>query len=469
MKDLFPQYINFLKVEYSDVWKNALFVFDTNVLLNLYRYQSKTRDELLNVLEQLSARVWIPYHAALEFQRNRLTVIADQNKRFSDVRRAIEKSRVSLFSDLDKLQLQKRHSLINPQSLTKGFDKLVSDFLSELNQLEEAQQNLTSADPLLEKIETLFAGRVGSPPNSQEELDQLYGEAEKRFKFKIPPGFQDADKDREEPDEHIHQGIIYKRKFGDFLIWHQLLDHAKTNKLKSIIFVTDDGKADWWWKIEADGIKTIGPRPELIEEANQTASISAFLMYNSEGFLKYAKEFLRAQVSDETINEVRDVSRAKSSMDISFRETREMSSRADKAVLNWLEKEFHDVQENRVGFPDFTAYRGESILGFEVKMIRKPRVIIHRLREDIYQAYYQLNEGGFDEVSIVLLVSSFEEINELKQAVSRTSMNEMPENLRIIIGVYEDQESGEGVFTPYENFALKKANKGSQRTRFPRR
>jgi hypothetical protein len=57
MKDLFPQYTNFLNVDYGVVWKHALFVFDTNVLLNLYRYQSKTRDELLNVVEQRRSRL----------------------------------------------------------------------------------------------------------------------------------------------------------------------------------------------------------------------------------------------------------------------------------------------------------------------------------------------------------------------------------------------------------------------------
>jgi len=308
MKDLFPQYTTFLNIDYGSVWNHAIFVFDTNVLLNLYRYQSKTRDELLNVLDQLSARIWIPHHAALEFHRNRLSVIADQNKRFSDVRRAIEKSKASLFSDLEKLQLQKRHSLINSQPLIQGFENLVSNFFSELNRLEEEQQNLTSPDPLLEKIEIRFDGRVGDPPKSQKDLDKVYAEAEKRFKLMIPPGFKDADKGGDIPDEHIHQGIIYKRKFGDYLIWQQILDHAKDNNLESIIFVTDDEKEDWWLKIDADGQKTIGPRPELIEEANQFASVSAFLMYNSEGFLKYAKEFLEAQVSEETLNEVRDIS-----------------------------------------------------------------------------------------------------------------------------------------------------------------
>ena len=469
MKKLFPQYTSFLEIDFEAVWKNAIFIFDTNVLLNLYRYQSKTRDELLNVLEQLSSRIWVPYHAALEFYRNRLSVIADQNKRFSDVRRAIEKSRTNLFSDLEKLQLQKRHSLINPQSLTKGFDKLVSDFIAELDRLEREQQTLTSPDPLLDKIESLFSGHVGDPPKSQDDLDQTYKEAEKRFELLIPPGFKDAGKGAVEPDEHIHRGIIYKRKYGDYLIWQQLLDYVKTSNPKSIIFITDDGKEDWWWKIESDGQKIIGPRPELIEEVNQTASVSAFLMYNSEGFLKYAKEFLMAQVSDETLNEVRDISTDKSNRAINFREVREIASRAEQAVFHWLKSQFHDVQENRMGFPDFTAYKGEKILGFEVKLIRKPHMIIHRLREDIFRAYYELNEGAFDEFSIVLVVNNSDEANELKRLIFRTSKREMPDNLQLIVGEVEEYDSGENLFTPYDNFKLNKANNGSQRPLFHRR
>ena len=53
MKGLFPQFDTGAEIDYGAVWKQALFVFDTNVLLNLYRYQSGTRDELLNVLEKL--------------------------------------------------------------------------------------------------------------------------------------------------------------------------------------------------------------------------------------------------------------------------------------------------------------------------------------------------------------------------------------------------------------------------------
>lgn len=383
MKGLFPQYDGVASQDYGAVWKNALFVFDTNVLLNLYRYQAGTRDELLNVISQLSGRIWIPHHVALEFQRNRLKVIAEQNKRFVEVRRTVEKALSSLFADLEKLQLQKRHSLINPQAFTSGFEKLAGEFLTELDQLQETHQKLLAPDPLKEKIESLFDGRVGTPPNDQSVVDELYKQAEARFKLKIPPGYKDSEKDKDEPDDHIHRGIIYKRKYGDFLVWKQLLEHCKSVNATSVIFVTDDGKEDWWWKIESGGPKTIGPRPELVEEARADALVETLLMYNPEGFLKYAKEFLKAPVSEETLKEVRDLSSTRSARDIDFREFREIAIRAEQAVLLWLEGRYERVQVNRTGFPDFVTEREGKTFGFEVKMVQNPRMIVHRFRESI--------------------------------------------------------------------------------------
>lgn len=302
MKNLFPQYADSTKIDFDNVWKQALFVFDTNVLLNLYRYQSTTRDELLKVLSQLQERIWIPHHVGLEFQRNRLSVIAEQNRRFIEVRRTIEKAKSGLFTELEKLQLQTRHSLIDPQPLTTGFERIVSDFLVELERLQETQQKPTSTDPLKEKIEVLFTSRVGAPPESQEEINQLYKQADERFKHKIPPGFQDADKDA---GGYINGGIFYKCMYGDYLVWEQLIAHSKSAKINSLIFVTDDG--DWWQSLDFDGKKTIGPHPELIEEIHLKASVDNFLMYSPESFLKFSKEFLKAKVSDETLEDVRQV------------------------------------------------------------------------------------------------------------------------------------------------------------------
>lgn len=66
-------------------------------------------------------------------------------------------------------------------------------------------------------------------------------------------------------------------------------------------------------------------------------------MYNSEGLSKCAQEFLKAEASEETLNEVRDVSTATSCRDIGFRELREMALRAERAVLLWRSDRCRDL------------------------------------------------------------------------------------------------------------------------------
>jgi PIN like domain len=308
MKGLFPQFDVGSPVNYGDAWKRAQFVFDTNVLLNLYRYQPSARDDLLNVLERLARQIWLPHHVALEFQRNRLSVIAEQARRFTEVRGVITKTRGVLLAEMGKLQLHRRHSLIDPEPLTSGFDQLTSGFLDDLNRLQETQQRLTTSDPLKDKIEALFDGRVGPAPADQQTIDALYKQAEARFRAAIPPGYEDAGKDDDGSAEYMHGGIIYKKKFGDFLVWNQVLSHAKSKETRVLVFVTDDSKEDWWWKVELDGPKTLGPRPELVEEARSAGGIEVFLMYSPEQFLKFSRQFLDAPISDATLTEVREVS-----------------------------------------------------------------------------------------------------------------------------------------------------------------
>ena len=219
------------------------------------------------------------------------------------------------------------------------------------------------------------------------------------------------------------------------------------------MFVTDDGKDDWWWKIESDGPKTVGPRPELVEEARSVGGIETLLMYNPEGFLKFAKQFLKAPVSDETLKEVRDVSKTRVLRDANFRDLRESAQRAEQAVLLWLEGRFDRVQENRLGFPDFVAERDGKTFGFEVKMVPNPRMVIHRLREIVYRAYYEINESRLSEITIVWVVGSHLEADELKQALYRPVIDQMPDALRMIIGAVVDPEAGEGGFFPFEEFS----------------
>lgn len=75
MEEKFPGYRKLQEEDFSRLWNECIFVFDTNVLLNLYRYKTSTRDELLRIFDKIKDRIWIPHQVALEYHDERLNVI----------------------------------------------------------------------------------------------------------------------------------------------------------------------------------------------------------------------------------------------------------------------------------------------------------------------------------------------------------------------------------------------------------
>jgi hypothetical protein len=125
-------------------------------------------------------------------------------------------------------------------------------------------------------LSDLLEGKVGKP-YSEEELENIYQKAEKRFNYKKPPGYKDAKKP-------------IPKNYGDVVLWFQLIDYAREQQ-KPIIFVTDDNKEDWWLKYEGE---TLEPRPDLIQEILSEVGVEdfQFYMYHSDQFMVYAGKFL---------------------------------------------------------------------------------------------------------------------------------------------------------------------------------
>ncbi|WP_372878624.1 PIN domain-containing protein [Spongiibacter marinus] len=452
MKSLFKGFYRLGEGDFVALWDNAIFIFDTNVLLNLYRYQSSTRDALLQVIEKLSNRAWVPYHVGLEYQRNRLTVIAEQHKRFSEVKNIVESAVSGMRNEFDALQLKKRHSYINPDDLLAKFDEVKSSFVEELGKLESNSISVNSDDEIRNRIDALFEGKIGNPPKDQSEVDEISKDGELRYKNNTPPGFKDSSKDDKKPDEFTYAGITYKRKYGDLIIWKQMISHAKENQIKDIVFVTDDAKADWWWKVDSNGKKTIGVRPELTDEISREAGVERFHVYNTEGFLNFANEKLNAQVTEEAIEEVREVSDRRREIAMRNMRMHELARSAENAVYEWLTHSFHQLEHNRTGFPDFVGYQEDLKFGFEVKLIRHPKNLMNRMNEDVYRSYYMLKEQGFHELAIIFVVLEEEAVPEILHRVRRR-LPEMDGNLRIIVGKAEYDEDAGYVygFTPYDD------------------
>ncbi|WP_318508249.1 PIN-like domain-containing protein [Photobacterium leiognathi] len=108
MKSNFKSFYKPQDEDLTELWEKAIFVFDTNILTNLYRYQSDTTMDFLNTLEKIQNRVWIPHHVALEYQRNRLGVIEEQHNKFAETKSTINNMVNELQKKLDNLQLKKQ-------------------------------------------------------------------------------------------------------------------------------------------------------------------------------------------------------------------------------------------------------------------------------------------------------------------------------------------------------------------------
>ena len=83
----------------KEIWKEAILTVDTNVLLDLYRFHSSTRDSILRSLKIFSGRLWLSNQVATEFFKNRHKVIFDAKREFSNGNKSISE----LSNDILKL------------------------------------------------------------------------------------------------------------------------------------------------------------------------------------------------------------------------------------------------------------------------------------------------------------------------------------------------------------------------------
>ncbi len=282
MKKTFSGYYHPTETEFSDIWKNCLFVFDANVLLNLYRYSNQARESLLSLFSQLYKRIWIPHQAGLEYHRNRPTVIKQQIDAYAQVKKILQHSCEKLSNEL---RVYLKHQYIDISSIIGSFKDMCDKFDQNLTKLHKNHPDFLSRDPILEKITSLFSGKIGSP-YSNSKLNEIYKEGKSRYENKVPPGFLDVNKDG-------------PAKYGDLIFWFQIIDQAKQIK-KPIILVTDDRKGDWWLRLEE---KTIGPQPVLVQEIFDEAK-NPFYMYSSDQFMHFATKYLKKRIEPNAIKEI---------------------------------------------------------------------------------------------------------------------------------------------------------------------
>lgn len=306
MRENFREYHPPTETELRQLWARGTIVLDTNVLLNLYRYPIAAREDMIAVLQNVRDRLWIPHHVALEYYRNRETVIESQLEVFEKVKRILGFARLE--SQLDALQLRRRHSLISTDAVMNDIKPILDKFESELAELEDKHVKPTGHDPVRDTLETLLAGKIGSAPSSLD-VEAIIRDGEKRYRLGVPPGHAD-EKEKKQQKEYVHGGVTYHPMYGDLILWKQLLRYAAEQKVTHVMFVSDDEKTDWRVTSTYRGHRESRPRPELAEEIRREAGVEVFAVYSSDSFLNLAKKILGVTIADATIPQVSDVNAA---------------------------------------------------------------------------------------------------------------------------------------------------------------
>ncbi len=284
MKDVIKNRVNLSSDEKKALWENGIFVYDTNVLLELYRCTKKTSDFLLHTMEILGDRVWIPKQVALEFANNRVGIILDNAIKFR------EEGKLSKAKN-DFINICRKE--INGKEQVDALSTQIQTWISN-----QAKKELLVSDPsddyILDSIMKIFDGKVGKG-FSDEELKKITEEGKKRYDEKIPPGYCDIKKSDREGNNNA---------YGDFIIWKEMISYSK-EKDCDIIFVTQDKKEDWWLEING---RTIGPRYELREEFYKNSKRKIHF-YTLNSYIENWNKIKETTVAQDVIEEVKSIER----------------------------------------------------------------------------------------------------------------------------------------------------------------
>ena len=388
MDKKFREYHQFSDDEFKKLWQECIFVFDTNVLLNMYRYSRKTVDAYIKVLKELKEKgqLWIPYQVGYEFYENRVDVIQEFEKSYDEILTLLDKAKADVESRY------KNHPFLDLEEIKGEIAKGLTKAETKIKNAKKKHPEWLKKDDVLSELDKVFADCIGEPYDDKR-MGEIKTKGKERYDNKIPPGFQDAKK----PED---------RRYGDLILWLQIIDHAKDIK-KPVVLITGDVKEDWWLKKEGSRIM---PLPQLKKELLDQASVE-FHIYTADRFLElYESGAKRSDDHDDAVKEVRKI-----------RELEEASRMARRIES----MDFDLLVDNKVGDFYITHIYAFELLQRIMLFLREKEVRPSMLKqlEFLYRRIREFRNsaahGYYEKESAPRLISHLEEMLFLLQEVVR--------------------------------------------------
>lgn len=246
--------------------KKTYFVFDTNALLDIYRVGKSLSSKIMKILENYKDQIVIPFHVAEEYHDNMLSVIIGYSNKYDYLAKnlsleVLSKGVISEY-ELDKFPFIR-------DTLKRCLGDVPKQFAKEMQKEYKFLHSQLSTWNLQNNIASFLDNKI-LQGFSKEKIAEIEKDGAERYKLHIPPGHEDKDKTT--------------NKYGDLIIWKELLEFANGHQDSSIVLVSRDLKEDWITKIHG---KKWGPRVELLKEFHEK-NPNTLLMYTLVDFIRYA-------------------------------------------------------------------------------------------------------------------------------------------------------------------------------------
>ena len=344
--------------EIKRLLESGTVIFDTNALLNLYRYKEHTRNKFFDLLDKIKERVWIPYHVGIEYQNNKKKVLNYRDDELNEIKSRFDSAK----NQLKQSKIKKGHREVDLEEFISEVEHKFSEKLNEIEGTFEARDLSKESLEVDTKIHDIFDGKVGNP-FKENELELIYEEGKKRYEHSVPPGYMDLKE--KENEVKLYGNLPVKQAFGDLIIWKEILNYTSASQLDSTLFITDDLKQDWYLETKQSELMA---RPELGQEFHETTGKQSFAIINSELLIQIAQQVFNLGIDQSDVENIQEAQK-------DFQETtrRLRKSDAEEAIFEHLEE--MDLVTFKRRDDNFDAILKDSIFSaectFDLKFIRK--------------------------------------------------------------------------------------------------
>jgi hypothetical protein len=276
----------------AEIKEQAIFAFDTNVLLVPYLTGKETIEDYKRIFSLLKEqnRLFIPARVAREFANNRGENLATVFKRIHE---ALDRLNRSDFTLGDYPVLETNEDYQNAQELEKQINVLKSEYRNILEKITLHVKQWNWNDPISKLYKDLFTTDI--IVECKKDREEIIKDLNFRIENRIAPGFKDEKK--------ADNGI------GDLIIWQTILEIGKEKK-QDLIFVTNEKKNDWFHIQERTALY---PKYELYDEFRRFTDGHSIAIISFVEFLSLQeakgdtiKQVIEQAVSQEESDDLRD-------------------------------------------------------------------------------------------------------------------------------------------------------------------